>query len=592
MELAIPLVAVGGLYVASKQKRENFTGSKIPNVDIKDKNYPPSFENKESDHTSQLSTTNKYDTPHAYTDKYFNQNFAKDLENSYTGVDGAKTSSVTFTSLTGEQVEKDHFKHNNMVPFFGGSIRSKKLEANGNESILDNYIGSGSNYITKQEQAPMFKPGENYQYPNGTPNTTDFMRSRVNPSQLMANIKPFKEERVGPGLNLGYTTEGAGGFNSGMMSRETWNAKTVDELHVLTNPKSTGNVILGYEGPANSAIKTMGSHGKQEKNRVERDFEMTQDRLFTTTGAERGPTQRSEQIDRNVTRPHTTTSYSGGATYGNSSIYVDGEHNDPHRIQLDSYPISGVSAVGTGNAKTYDYGVQSKMAYPNNRSSNNQDGYFGSVGGVINAAVAPLLDILKPTRKENVIGNLRPYENAKAEVSNSYLYNPNDKPLPTIRETTENSKLHMNINANQRGGAYEVTQHQPINNARIKQGDYLYVGNSSAAKGNQDMRSYDAEYNQRNNDLKSSTIKGRLSQGNMNLYSGNINQHSKPKDNDLLVKRPIAKEGPKESISVHSMGRMNQAQPLSQNINNERNTPDIMKSLQGNPYVIPYMGKK
>ena len=25
MELAIPLVAVGGLYIASKQKRENFT---------------------------------------------------------------------------------------------------------------------------------------------------------------------------------------------------------------------------------------------------------------------------------------------------------------------------------------------------------------------------------------------------------------------------------------------------------------------------------------------------------------------------------------------------------------------------------------
>ena len=48
----------------------------------------------------------------------------------------------------------------------------------------------------------------------------------------------------------------------------------------------------------------------------------------------------------------------------------------------------------------------------------------------------------------------------------------------------------------------------------------------------------------------------------MSLYSGNINQHSKPKDNDLLVKRPIAKEGPKESISVHGsklMGRMNQA---------------------------------
>ena len=592
MELAIPLVALGGLYVASKQKRENFTGSKIPNVDMQDKNYPPSFEDIESDETSKLSTVNKYDTPHAYTDKYFNQSFSKDLENSYSAMDGSVNSTNNFVSLTGEQVDKDYFKHNNMVPFFGGNIRSKNIEANSNESILDNYIGSGSHHITKQEQAPLFKPGDNYQNANGTPNNTDFMRSRVNPSQRMANIKPFKEERVAPGLNLGYTTEGANGFNSGMMSRESWNAKTVDEMRVLTNPKAGGNLVLGYEGPANSHIKTMGSHGKQEKNRVERDFEMTQDRLFTTTGAEMGPTHRSEQVERNVTRPDTSISYSGSAAYGNSSIYVDGEHSDPHRIQLESYPISGVSAAGMGNAKSTDYGIKSKMAYPNNRSQNNQDGYFGSVGGVINAAVAPLLDILKPTRKENVIGNLRPYENAKSHVSNSYLYDPNNKPLPTIRETTEKAKMHMNINANQRGGAYEVTKHQVANNARGKQSDYLYVGNSSAGKGTQDMRSYDAEYNQRNNDLKSSTIKGRLSQGNMNLYTGNINQSGKAKDNYLLNKRPITKEGPKESISVHSMGRMNQAQPLSQNINAERNTSDIMKSLQGNPYVIPYMGNK
>ena len=37
MELAIPLVAMGGLYVASKQKRENFTNSQLPNVDLQDK---------------------------------------------------------------------------------------------------------------------------------------------------------------------------------------------------------------------------------------------------------------------------------------------------------------------------------------------------------------------------------------------------------------------------------------------------------------------------------------------------------------------------------------------------------------------------
>lgn len=595
MELAIPLVAMGGLYVASKQKRENFTNSQLPNVDLQDKNYPSQFDNGEGEMTAQLSTVNKYDTPQAYTDKYFNQQFNQDMHKSYALMDynnGSSVSGARFQSLTGEDVDRDYFKHNNMVPFFGGSVKSKNVDANSNESILDNYIGGGSHYISKQEQAPLFKPGDNYQYAYGMPNNTDFMRSRVNPSSRMANVKPFEEERVGPGLGLGYTTEGAGGFNSGTMGRENWTPKTVDEMRALTNQKASGNLLLGYEGPANSAIKNMASQGKQEKNRPERDFEMTEDRLFTTTGLEKAPTQRAEHVPRNVSRPHIAAEYSGMAAYGNSSIYVKGEHQDPHRIQLDSYPLSAAGASGKGMATESDYGIKSKTAYPNNRSANHQDSYFGAIGGAFGAAVAPLLDVLKPTRKENAVGSLRPYQNAKSTVAQSYVYDPSDKPMPTIRETTENSKFHMNVNMNNKGhGAYSVTDHQPVNNARTTQGDFMYVGNSSAAKGHQDMRSYEAEYNQRNNELKSSTIKGRLVQGNMNIYHGNINQKAKAKDSDLVNLRPVVREGAKETPSIENMGRVQRAEPLFQNINNERNTGDIMSALQGNPYAIPYRGK-
>ena len=117
----------------------------------------------------------------------------------------------------------------------------------------------------------------------------------------MNNINPFKEPQVAPGLNLGYTSEGQGGFQLwNGASRELWMAKTVDEMRVTTNPKASGNSILGYEGPANSHIKTMGSQGKQEKNRPERDFEMTQDRYLTTTGVEKGQTMRSIPIQRHV----------------------------------------------------------------------------------------------------------------------------------------------------------------------------------------------------------------------------------------------------------------------------------------------------
>lgn len=591
MELAIPLVAVAGLYVASKQKKkENFTGSKLPNIDMQDKNFPSEFGNAENDRTSKLSTVNKYDGQQAYTDKYFNENFNGEAISSYSFMDTKLQPGDRFTSLSGKEVDSEYFKHNNMVPFFGGSMKSKNIEANSNENILDNYIGSGSQYKNKSEQAPLFKPGENTQYPYGAPNNTEFMRSRVNPSSRMANVKPFQSEQVGPGLNLGYTTQGSGGFNSGMMERELWNAKTVDELRVATNPKAGGNLIYGREGPANSAIKSMGKLGKQEKHRPDRHFEMTSDRLFTTTGAESAPTMRAEHVPRNVTRPETAVEYGGIASYGsngNSSIYVDGEHQEPHRVQLDTYPIAGPSALGKGVATEADYGMKSKTAYPNNRTTTEQSSYFGAIGGAFGAAVAPILDVLKPSRKENAIGTLRPYQNAKSTVASTYVFDPNDKPNPTIRETLEN-KHFLQINNVQGAGAYDVTPHQSTHTLRQDTTDYMYVGNSSAMPQYTNMRSYKAEENQRNNDLKSSTIKGRMVQGNMNLYNGAINQKNKARDSYLINDRPVIKEGAKQSPSIDNMGTMNQGQGLYQNIQLERNTPEIMSALQNNPYTIPY----
>ena len=74
----------------------------------------------------------------------------------------------------------------------------------------------------------------------------------------------------------------------------------------------------------------------------------------------------------------------------------------------------------------------------------------------------------------------------------------------------------------------------------------------------------------------------------MNLYSGSIAQKSKHKDNYLVNKREVAPSVRGSVPSVEHMGYTHSAQPLSQNIQMERNTPDILNALQGNPYAIPY----
>ena len=596
MELAIPGIALGLLYVVTNQnkKSENFTNksNELPNTDFPNRNYPEEYPvtSRETDLTSKLSTVNKFDSgTGVYTDKYFNPTSVNNII-----VDSYKSENkgASYYSLTGDKVDGSYFQHNNMVPFFGSHIRSRHVNENTNESVLDNYVGAGSQTITKKEVAPLFAPSENQQWAHGAPNMTDFYQSRVNPSMRMANVKPFADEKVAPGLGLGYTTQGADGYNSGMMHRETWMPKTADELRVDNNPKPTGFMLIGHEGPAMSKtpqISNADNIGLQQKYRPERAWEWGQDRLFTTVGAEKGNTLRSIEVDRETARQTSTTDYIGGAGYNNSAEYMPGEYMPSHNQQLGEVPISVANANGRNYATDADYGIKSKLAYPNNRSANHQESYFGLVSGSLGAAVAPLLDVLRPSRKSNVIGTLRPYQNPGTKVPESYIFNPADRPAPTIRETTEKSKFHMNIDRNQRGGAYEVAAHQPIDNNRQTTGDFYYSGNAGAGAGTRQMKSYEAEYNQRNNDIKSLTVDGRMVPGNMKLMNGDINMRQVNRDDYLKNNRAVAGTMPYQSMDVANMGQLQGQNNLYQNIQADRNNGDVLNALKGNPYVLNHV---
>ena len=601
MEIAIPGIALSLMYIMNNQSNNEDTeeafenNNALPNTNVPNRNYPTEYPivSEELDRTSLLSTVNKIDTGGGvYTDKYFDTNIASNREQ-------PDNEQAEFYSLTGEKVGGSYFNHNNMVPFFGSKSRSQNSEANSTEGILDNYIGSGSQTITKKEQAPLFSPNENQDWAHGAPNMNDFYQSRVNKAMHTSNTKPFQEERVAPGLGLGYTNEGAHGFNSGMMMREAWQPKTADELRVVTNPKSSGHVLFGHEGPASSIIKgptsntinnTTSTHhmGIMEKNRPETTTEMGQDRWFTTTGASKGEMLHSMPIDRHVTRPETTVSYSGIAGSRNPSTYKTGEYMPSHNIELGSVQLGVANAGGRHHATDGDYGIKSKKAYPNNRTSNKQDSYFGMVGSSIGAAVAPLLDVLRPSRKENAIGNLRPYQNPGTSVPNSYIFNPADRPGTTIRETTENSKNHLNINANQSGGAYRVTQ-QNAPDTKRQTTSVEYTGGAGAGDGTRQMTSYESGYNQRNNDIKASTIDGRMVKGNMNIMNGNINMREKTRDLSLKNERAITGTMPAQSPDISNMGRLaGTNNSLYSTINMDRNTPDIVSTLKQNPYVVDY----
>jgi hypothetical protein len=590
MEIALPLVALSGLYLINRQtknnsvnKFENFQSS-LPNTNIPDVNYPTPdpIRSVDTDLTSELVNNNRYDSVGVFTDKYFDPNYNTYREES--------NNSAQYYSLSGKKVDSSYFAHDNMVPFFGGSIRGKVGDYNSSESILDNMNGTGSQNFSKSEQSPLFAPHDNLQWANGAPNLNDFYQSRVNPSMRMANVKPFDEQRVGPGLGLGFTTEGSGGFNAGMGMRDQWRDKTVDELRTTNKQKASGLMMYGREGPAmsfNPVISSSEAIGRVEKNHVDTAFAMGHDRLFTTTGIEKGPTLHAIPIDRYVNRPETSMSYTGVAGANTNTPYVTGEYMPSTRIDLGAVPFGVANANGRQYGNDGEYEIKAKTAYPNNRSENTQSDYFGIMGGTIGAVVAPLLDVLRPSRRENTIGTLRPYQNPKSTVPQSYLFDPKDVLPTTIRETTEMSKGHLNVNANQLGGAYKVTDHQAAYTNRQTTDDFYYAGNASAGERSREPRPYDAEYRQRNNDIKSSTIHGRMVPGNMSLLNSNVNMKGKEKAEYLKNERALAPSVPYQSPSVDSMGQLQgMGTTLNSNIQLDRNTSDILDALKGNPYNI------
>ena len=596
MELAIPLVALGGMYLISNQSnvvkkdRENFNNMGIrtnlqtatnylPNTQEPPQNYPI-MNNKEL-----IDTVQEYPNPNTATDKYFNQNVYEQKERDGKFI-GNNIQNVY--SLTGDYMDTKMFTHNNMVPFNGGKPKGQIYNNNNSETILDNYVGNGSQVIKKIEQAPLFKPQDNVQWTYGMPSMSDFIQSRQNPVNRNNMVKPFESIRVGPGLDKGYTADGSHGFNAGMESRDKWLPKTVDELRIATNPKQEYD-LNGLQGPAQSQIKNVGIEGKMEKYRPDTFFINTQDRWLTTTGAEKAGQLVPEHIVKPSTR-NETTSYQHGTPNAvlKTASYVPTQHEETKRTQLEGFDVG--HSVGTRTAplqhQSVDNRHNSHTNYENNRSISKQPHTFGSgFSKAVGAAMAPIMDILKQSRKEEHSCNIRVYGNIAGEVPGNYVITPGDNPGITIKETTL-YQPNGYINSQTENAGYLVNDQQPITNQRDTVNHDHLMGISSK-NGN---RQYDAAYRQTNNEAKEKSIAGRINQGNSKNFNSQINMSMSRSDTDrennrLWAPQAVIPSGP----STQTYGKIAQVpQQYNNNQGCDRINPDILDSIKNNPYVFSF----
>jgi len=106
------------------------------------------------------------------------------------------------------------------------------------------------------------------------------------------------------------------------------------------------------------------------------------------------------------------------------------------------------------------------------------------------------------------------------------------------------------------------------------------------------MTSYEANYNQRNNDIKSSTIQGHMVPGNMSLMNGDINMRQVSRDSVLQNQRAVIGTMPAQIPDATILGKESgNTNQLYSTIQADRNASlDITQMLKSNPYVVNYQG--
>ena len=575
-QIAIPLLLVGAAYLVSNDESNKEEAENFSNIDEL-KNQGNLLANKNKDFNPNLTktslNTNNEQTLSSYKDKYFLKKQDKMTEND---------AENEFETMAGNKIKIADVKHNNMNMYYNNKSNGTGVQAYDN--ILDTYTGQGTFDIKKEEISSFFKPCDNTQNVFGNQNMNNFMQSRMNPSMRRANETPFQSIKDTPGINMDYNENSQLGFNTSMMSRDTWQPKTVDELRAENNPKMVYR-LDDHMGPALQPVQNRGIQGKIIKKTPETFFQNDNNlgMVASVVGAKESA-QRPHYELAEQNRITTSSSYYGVKGPGGEHVsYANGEYQDPHKQQLPSKPFINFSSNNVNPTSELNYSKDSYNNLPNNRSTTRSN-YFGSMGSLVSSVIQPVINGLRHSKKTNVVenssmGNLS--GNKNPIMTNPYQH------TPTTNREMYDCKLGMNHLNVQSQDSTAYMNARPLveatNRSTMNQGE---TGPAMAGPGGLGNKSYTNVYNQRNNDkLYASDVQ---SGGNMNLFNNNISMRHSSKEHCNNRSTPFY--NPQEPQYNHPTEIIGQFSSMPQNYENKTNDyldSTMLNAFKNNPYTQP-----
>jgi hypothetical protein len=407
-------------------------------------------------------------------------------------------------SLSGNDIDIKDFKHGNMQPFL-----KKGITQNMEQFGLNKNMGYSTDVnIKKQEinKNDFFKPVVNF---NNPVDNAKFLKERVNLTNIQNNILPMQQVRVGPGLNMGYTSEGSGGFQQA----DTLNfvlPKSKEELRPASDQRSS---IYTLPMKPKNNIQKRGVIAPLNKNRTDTTFEYTPDNWFKGQSIIKKDTERPEE------------------NLKDTSKRIDSHINYYGSLKHQEDFIS----------KNDDYGRNTIIIYDNERNLTQKETPVANFSSVIKAMIAPVTDAIKITLKEYLIDNPRLNGNAAPQLpEKATLYDPITHIMKTtVKETT----IHEGNNGNLKGNNESYSALYDTAKTTVKE-TTIHEGNNGNLKGNDET--YSALYDNAKTTVKETTIH----EGNNGNLSGYDESYSALYDTaKTTVKETTIHEGNNGNLS-------------------------------------------
>ncbi len=382
------------------------------------------------------------------------------------------------SSLSGEIMNVENFKHGNMQPFLRKGVTQNNIENFG----LNKNMGYSTDINLKKKEVPksaFFDTVSNFN--DNMIDRTKFLIARTNLGKLQNNITPIEQIRVGPGLNQGYSSKGTGGFQQADTMAYV-RPKTKEELRPESDQR---NSIYTLPLKPMNNIEQRGYVAPIDKNRADRSFYQTEDNWF------KGQSIIKKETERPI-----------------EPVKVESESK---RIPTHINYYGSVKSQDEHATIENDYGKNSIIVYDTERNLTQKETPVANFSSVIKAMVSPITDAIKFSLKEYFIDNPRLNGNAAPQLpEKGTLYDPDNHIMKTtIKETT----IHEGNSGNLSGP--DETYSALYDTARTTTKETtIHEGNGGVLSG------IDETYSSLYDTAKTTTKETTIHEGNGGVLSG------------------------------------------------------------------------